>query len=290
MITEPNENVLDVIPSSSYHHNSLTDNITPFITETHQPYTSRIAQTDISYNNNNDDTHLLHHMCNIPYDGMAAIMKSTNISDALYQLTSENKHKDCNSSSYVHLQTKFPLLNTLSNRRMLNNDNRLISSLLVGTQLPLLQSEENVIKYKTYKRRYNNNNIKQKKNLFYKERYLFDPVLIRNIRNKIERSVVITSARRNKDGVCNNNNNNNNDYSSNSGNDSNSSINVYDKEFKMKNYFANAENRKYLNKLKQFGKDDYVRNGYKNYKPDLVMNRICKDVAMLKFEHNLKKI
>ena len=285
MITEPNENVLNVIPSSSYHHNSLTDNISPFITEAHQPYTSRIAQTDISYNtnntnNNDDDTHLLHHMCNIPYDGMAAIMKSTNISDALYQLTSENKHKDCNSSSYVHLQTKFPLLNTLSNRRMLNNDNKLISSLLVGTQLPLLQSEENVIKYKTYKRRYNNNNIKQKKNLFYKERYLFDPVLVRNIRNKIERSVVITSARRNKDGACNNNNDSN----------SNSSSINYDKEVKMKNYFANAENRKYLNKLKQFGKDDYVRNGYKNYKPDLIMNRICKDVAMLKFEHNLKKI
>jgi hypothetical protein len=270
MITEPNENALDVIPSSN--------NISPFITETHQPYTSRLAQTDISYNNNNnnndDDTHLLHHMCNIPYDGMAAIMKSTNISDALYQLTSENKHKDCNSSSYVHLQTKFPLLNTLSNRRMLNNDNRLISSLLVGTQLPLLQSEENVIKYKTYKRRYNNNNIKQKKNLFYKERYLFDPVLVRNIRNKIERSVVITSARRNTDNNVINSNN---------------SIN-YDKEVKMKNYFANAENRKYLNKLKQFGKDDYVRNGYKNYKPDLIMNRISKDVAMLKFEQNLKKI
>ena len=276
MITEPNENASDVI--SSYHQNSLTDNITPFITETHQPYTSHIAQTDISYNTisnakNNNDIHLLQHMRNIPYDGMAAIMKSTNISDALYQLTSENKHKDCNSSSYVHLQTKFPLLNTLSNRKMLNNDNKLISSLLVGTQLPLLQSEENVIKYKTYKRRYNNHNIKQKKNLFYKERYLFDPELIKSIRNKIERSVVITSERKSKDNkeCC-------------------VSANINDREVKMKNYFANAENRKYLNKLKQFGKDDYVRNGYKNYKPDLVMNRICKDVAMLKFEYNLKKI
>ena len=275
MITEPNENVIDVVPS--YHQNSLTDNLSPFITETHQPYTSQVTQTDLSYNtisnSKNNDSRLLQHMRNIPYDGMAAIMKSTNISDALYQLTSQTKHKEGGSSSYVHLQTKFPLLNTLSNRKMLNNDNKLISSLLVGTQLPLLQSEENVIKYKTYKRRYNNNNIKQKKDLFYKERYLFEPELVKQIRKKIEGSVVITRERK-----CNENS------------ERCANINYNDREVKLKNYFANAENRKYLNKLKQFGNDDYVRNGYKNYKPDLVMNKICKDVAMLKFGCNLKKI
>ena len=137
-------------------------NQSPFLTE--QFYTTNTATTTQpvvhiqhtnTTNNNNEhlyttkeqDLKLLHKLQHVPYDGMAAIVKTTSIADILNNTVHTKVNNDTSVFPYKHAQ--FPLLKTLSNRKMLNNQHCLINSLLVGTRLPLLASEENVIKYKS---------------------------------------------------------------------------------------------------------------------------------------------
>ena len=243
----------------------------PFHIQHTTTHTHNYNNSDNLYTTKEQDLKLLHKLQHVPYDGMAAIVKTTSIADILNNTVHNKVNNDTSVFPYKHSQ--FPLLKTLSNRKMLNNQHSLINSLLVGTRLPLLASEENVIKYKSY-----STNRKQRKNKWKGNR---------NVKNDIKMNtdfLVTTrfgSVYKGEGGV----------QTEPSG--------VYDlmkkeKEFykmvKLRNYNANAENRNYLNQLKLHGKDDYVRNGYKIHKPDEMLDKIKKDVTKLKFGYNLKKI
>ena len=253
----------------------------PFLTE--QLYTNTTVlpthtRNNSKSNNNNSNLYttkeqdllLLHRLQHVPYDGMAAIVKTMSIADML----NNNAHRKANDASvFPFKHTQFPLLKTLSNRKILNNQHSLINSLLVGTRLPLLTSEENVIKYKSY-----STNRREKKNKWRENK---------NGRNKVKMNTdfLVTTG---FGSVCKG-----------EGGVQTEPLGAYDlvkkeKEFykmvKLRNYNANAENRNYLNQLKPHGKDDYVRNGYKIHKPDEMLDKIKKDVTKLKFGYNLKKI
>jgi hypothetical protein len=262
-------------------------NQSPFLTEqlytTNIPTTSQpvvhIQHTNTTNNNNEhlyttkeQDLKLLHKLQHVPYDGMAAIVKTTSIADILNNTVHTKVNNDTSVFPYKHAQ--FPLLKTLSNRKMLNNQHCLINSLLVGTRLPLLASEENVIKYKSY----STNNRKEKKNKWKGNRNGKGDI-------KMNTDFLVTTGFGSV-------------YKGEGGMQTEPS-GVFDlmkkeKEFykmvKLRNYNANVENRNYLNQLKPYGKDDYVRNGYKIYKPDEMLDKIKKDVTKLKFGYNLKKI
>ena len=196
---------------------------------------------------------LLERMQMLPYDGMAGKRRKVGVIEAL----KDSNPKKPNDSNVFN--TPFPLLTTLSNRKIFNNNSDLVDSLLVVNKLPLSKAELNTIKYKTYRKSLSPRKEDKRKSSLSKEK-IFSKVGEALSVNYDNKKHVFQS-----DLLEKKNNHEN------------------ERRLRFMNYLANKANKKFLYDKK----DDYILNGYKIAHPDEMLLKIKKDISTLKFHGGL---
>ena len=225
------------------------------------------------------DKLLLNQIQNVPYDGMATKRKKVGITELIVE-TSKPKQSKKNFNNFLE-RSPFPLIETISNRKMLNHNKHFVRKLLISNKLPLPQEEKNTIKYKLYKL----SPKKFQKGLSYNNQSDY-MTYKKNILNSICNTINVTRAvteRSVKDDTCKT-------YRK-----EELIINpqIYKNKYREDNlryHLSNLFNREFLYKKSEQGDDNYVRNAYKIIIPDIEMRKIKNDVALLEYNDKLKKI
>lgn len=225
------------------------------------------------------DKLLLNQIQNVPYDGMATKRKKVGVTELIVE-TSKPKQSNSNFNNFVE-RSPFPLIETISNRKMLNHNKQFVRKLLISNKLPLPQEEKNTIKYKLYKlspRKFQKDQSynRQSDYMEYKKNILGS--ICNTI--KVTRSITDRYAK-----VDTPNNYRKEDLIINP--------QIYKNKYRENNlryHLSNLFNRQFLYKNSEEGDDNYVRNAYKIIIPDMKMRKIKNDVASLKFNDKLKKI
>lgn len=231
------------------------------------------------------DKAIIAQMENIPYDGMAAKRKHFGISELIVATSPSRKYKK-NFDNFVE-KVPFPLIETISNRKMLNHKSNFLRKLLISNKLPLGQKETNTIKYKLYKSKKNN---KLDNKMHFSSDYNTYKSLVMN---KLTKSVSVSQSASNvntersqiKSAIEAYNNNLNSNFILNP-----NSYRMDYQENRLKYHISNIMNKEFLFKHSLKGDDNYARNAYKVQEPDIMMTKIKNDVAMLKYGDRLRHI
>lgn len=222
---------------------------------------------------------------NIPYDGMAAKRKHFGVSELIVATSPSRKNKK-NFDNFVE-KVPFPLIETISNRKMLNHKASFLRKLLISNKLPLGQEQKNTIKYKLYKS-------KKKSKLNNNFHFSSDLNTYKNlVMNKLTKSVSVsqstsqvnTERSQIKSAIEAYNNNLNSNFILNP-----NSYRTDYQEKRLKYHISNIMNKEFLFKHSLKGDNNYARNAYKVQEPDIMMTKIKNDVAMLKYGDRLRRI
>lgn len=222
---------------------------------------------------------------NTPYDGMATHQVYPTIKTCL------NREKLVSPKwrTQEFIENHFPLINVVSKRKVLNNSNKLLGSLIASIKLPC---EKRHFRPKEKSSKYFNDKYEAPSNLVSKRKKEIedDWDFENNIINQYLRGN--RNQRRKRCDLCLSNNS--------------TTRNVYfseDKPLRTEGdemylrkldnpsnftHFCSLKNTEYIYKKKNKRNYNYARNAYKIIQEDPFISRVTKDVSHLKFNNNLK--